>query len=104
MSLEGGRWPTWSHGGRRLTFVTPDGRVQETDISTGAPVPLGTPRTRFAVPTWRRSLFDDRGTGFEMVGDGERFLLRLSPTALAVSYVQHWRALLRRADSTSVQP
>ena len=104
VSLEGGRWPTWSHGGRRLTFVTPDGRVQETDISTGAPVPLGTPRTRFAVPTWRRSLFDDRGTGFEMVGDGERFLLRLSPTALAVSYVQHWRALLRRADSTSVQP
>jgi serine/threonine-protein kinase len=104
VSLEGGRWPTWSHGGRRLTFVTPDGRVQETGISTGPPVPLGTPRTRFAVPTWRRSLFDDRGTGFDMVGDGERFLLRMSPSALAVSYVQHWPTLLRRADSTSVQP
>jgi serine/threonine-protein kinase len=104
VSLEGGRWPTWSHGGRRLTFVTPDGRVQETELGSAPPVPLGTPRTRFAVPTWRRSLFDDRGTGFDMVGDGERFLLRVSPTALAVSYVQHWPTLLRRADSTKVQP
>jgi Tol biopolymer transport system component len=104
VSLEGGRWPTWSHGGRRLTFVTPDGRVQEADIGTGSPTAVSAPRTRFAVPTWRRSLFDDRGTGFGMVGDGERYLLRMSPTGLAVSYVQNWPTLLRRSDSTAVQP
>ena len=101
VSLEGGRWPAWSKAGRQLYFVTPDGRVQEVALASGAGGAAATLRTRFSIPSWRRSMFDDLGTGFAVVGDGQRFLVRVSPTGLAVAYVQHWRTLLRRADSAS---
>ena len=103
VSLEGARWPFWSHDGQRLTFLTPDGRVQEATLGTTAGAPTTTPRTKFAIPTWRRSTFDDRGTGFAVIGDGERYLVRVSPTGLAVVYMQNWPALLRRADAAAGQ-
>lgn len=96
VSREGGRWPAWTHAGRRLTFMTPDGRIQEATFD--GPGALGVPRTRFLVSFWRRSLFDDRGIGFAVVGDGERYIVRVSPSALAVAYVQHWPSLMRSAD------
>ena len=101
VSLEGGRWPNWASTGNRLWFVTPDGRVQEAAIAATTGSPTGSPHTRFSIPSWRRSTFDDRGTGFAVVGDGERFLARVSPTGLAVAYIQNWQAGLRRADSSS---
>jgi len=104
VSNEGARWPHWSNGGRLLTFLTPDGRVQEATIGTGLDAPIGTPRTRFAAPTWRRALFDDQGTGFAVVDDGERYIIRQSPSGVAVALVQHWPALLRRADSSRADP
>ncbi len=103
ISLEGGRWPAWTHGGRRLTYMTPDGRVQVADV-TASGGPSGTPRTLFSVPTWRRSTFDDNGTGFGVVGDGERFLVRQSATGLAVAYLQQWPTIFHRADSTTSRP
>ncbi|MEP6574535.1 MAG: hypothetical protein ABJD11_17670 [Gemmatimonadota bacterium] len=107
MSLQGGRWPAWAHGGRELIFLTPDGQVQRTTIDARQDGSIGAPRTLFVVPTWRRSLFDDPGSGFVVVGDGDRYMVRQSPSGLAVSYVQHWRTLLRHADSsasTSAKP
>jgi len=103
VSLDGGRWPTWSHRGRQLTFLTPDGRVQQAAIGVGPDGPIGTPRTLFLAPTWRRALFDDRGTGFGMLGDGERYLVRQSPSGLAVTYVQHWLTHLPQADSAGTE-
>ncbi|MEO8637256.1 MAG: protein kinase [Gemmatimonadales bacterium] len=103
VSLEGGRWPTWSHHGQLLSFLTPDGRVQQAAIGAGPDGAIGTPRTLFLVPTWRRALFDDRGTGFAMLGDGERYLVRQSPSGLAVTYVQHWQTQLRAADSAGTE-
>jgi hypothetical protein len=97
VSLEGGRWPFWTHGGSRLTFLTPDGRVQEASLDPGMVRPPGTPYTRFALPTWRRSDFDDFGTGFAVVGNGERYIVRKSPTSIAVAYVQNWPSLFRGA-------
>ncbi len=98
VSLEGGRWPAWVDGGRRVLFVTPDGRVQDVAVGAGA-TSSATPRTRFSIPTWRRSTFDDGGTGFAVVGDGERYIVRQSASALAVTYVQHWSALFHRAGT-----
>jgi serine/threonine-protein kinase len=100
VSREGGRWPFWTQGGRALTFLTPDGRVQEAAVGNGTDGGIGTPRTKFAAPTWRRSMFDDPGSGFAVMGDGERFIVRQSPSGLAVALVQHWPALVRHADST----
>ena len=100
VSLEGGRWPAWTHGGRRVTYLTPDGRVQAADIAASG-APDGTPRTLFSIPTWRRSTFDDNGTGLAVVGDGERYLVRQSATGLAVAYLQHWPMIFQGADSTA---
>jgi eukaryotic-like serine/threonine-protein kinase len=97
VSLEGGRWPFWTHGGSRLTFLTPDGRMQEASLDPGMAGPPGTPYTRFALPTWRRSDFDDVGTGFVVVGNGERYIVRKSPTSIAVAYVQNWPSLFQGA-------
>jgi hypothetical protein len=99
VSLDGGRWPAWTHGGRAVTYVTPDGRV-ETAAIAAAGTPVGKPRVLFAIPTWRRSTFDDNGTGLAVVGDGDRYLVRQSATSLAVAYLQHWPMLFQRADPT----
>jgi WD40 repeat protein len=98
VSLEGGRWPAWVRAGRALTYLTPDGRVQTAEISASG-TPVGKPRTLFSIPTWRRSTFDDNGTGLAVIGDGERYLVRQSATGLAVAYVQHWTTIFQRGDS-----
>ncbi len=100
VSLNGGRWPAWTRGGRAVTYVTPDGRVETADMSA-AGTPVGKPRVLFTIPTWRRSTFDDNGTGLAVVGDGDRYLVRQSSTGLAVAYLQHWPTLFQRADSTT---
>ena len=99
VSREGGRWPFWLHGGRTLTFLAPDGRVQEADAGSSPGASFGTPRTKFTAPTWRRPMFDDPGVGFVVVGDGERYIVRQSPSGLAIALVQHWPAMAR-PDST----
>jgi Tol biopolymer transport system component len=90
LSREGGRWPAWMSDGRRVVFMTPGGKVQE--VTVGDPSPTA-PRTLLTVQSWRRSTFDDRGVGFAVVGDGERYIVRQSPSGYAVAYVQHWAAL-----------
>jgi hypothetical protein len=99
VSTQGGRWPSWVHNGRSVTWLTPDGRVETADI-TASGTSAGRPRGLFSIPTWRRSTFDDNGTGLAVVGDGDRYLVRQSATGLAVAYLQHWPTLFQRADST----
>src|SRR5262249_16183512 len=67
VSVNGGRWPNWSSDGRRIVFMTPNGKVQEVPLD--AKGQIGVPRTLFTVQSWRRSTFDDRGVGFLVVGD-----------------------------------
>jgi hypothetical protein len=100
VSTQGGRWPSWVHNGRSVTWLTPDGRVETADI-TASGTSAGTPRVLFSIPTWRRSTFDDNGTGLAVVGDGARYLVRQSATGLAVTYLQHWPTLFQHADSTT---
>jgi Tol biopolymer transport system component len=91
LSAEGGRWPAWMSDGRRVVFMTPSGKVQEVTLS--GPTESTAPRTLFTVQNWRRSTFDDRGVGFALVGDGERYIVRQSPSGIAVAFVQNWKAL-----------
>jgi eukaryotic-like serine/threonine-protein kinase len=92
ISLDGGRWPAWTADGRRIVFMSPVGKVQEVTMNGGSP--SGAPRTLFIAQNWRRSTFDDRGVGFAVVGNGEHYIVRQSPSAYAVAYVQHWKTLL----------
>jgi len=94
VSLDGGRWPGWSDGGRGLYFMTPDGRIQKATIDGTSLV--GAAKTVMRVPEWRRNTFDDNGVGFAVIGDGEQFIVRRSPSAIGAAYVQNWRTLLPR--------
>jgi hypothetical protein len=71
--------------------MTPRGHIDEAAMNGS--VPAGSPRTVLAVPTWRRSTFDDHGAGLAVVGDGEWFVVRQSPSAVAVAYIQNWPSL-----------
>jgi len=92
VSLDGGRWPGWSDDGKALYFMTPDGRVQKAMLNGTTLV--GAATTVLNAPMWRRNTFDDFGVGFAVVGDGEYFIVRPSPTALGVAYIQNWRSLV----------
>ncbi|MDB4875276.1 MAG: protein kinase [Gemmatimonadetes bacterium] len=94
LSSDGGRWPAWTADGRRIVFMSPLGKVQEVTMTGTSP--NGAPRTVFTAQNWRRSTFDDRGAGFAVVGNGEHYIVRQSPSAYAVAYVQHWMSLLSR--------
>jgi Tol biopolymer transport system component len=94
VSNEGGRQPYWTTDGKRVVYITADGRVQE--VAMNGTAPSGNPHTRFSVPTWRRPLFDDGGTGFVMIGDAERFIIRQAVAEDALTFVQHWPAMLAR--------
>jgi Tol biopolymer transport system component len=94
VSLDGGRWPAWTADGRRIVFMSPVGKVQE--VTMNGRLTSGPPRTLFTAQNWRRSTFDDRGVGFAVVGNGEHYIVRQSPSAYAVAYVQHWMSLLSR--------
>jgi hypothetical protein len=100
VSIDGGRWPAWVGDGRHIAFVTPDGRVQEAAISTapGGPAPVA--HTLFTIPTWRRSLFEDGGVNFAVVPKGDRYIVRQSPSGMALAYVQHWPLIFGSADSS----
>ncbi len=93
VTTTGGRWPQWGSTGRTLYFLTSGGRANEVHFGADGGAP-GAERVLFAPPTWRRSIFNDNGTGFAVVGDGERFVVRQSPSAPHATFVQGWRALM----------
>jgi len=94
VSLDGGRWPAWTADGRQIVFMSPTGKVM--GVTTNNGLPSGAPRTIVTAQNWRRSTFDDRGVGFAVVGNGEHYIVRQSPSAYAVAYVQHWMSLVAR--------
>ena len=99
ISNAGGRWPRWGASNGLLYFLTPDGHVMVTSPSPNPMARAPEPRVLFRVSSARQGVFDDRATGFSMVGNGERFFLRQSPAAAALRLVRPWTHLLRRADS-----
>ncbi len=93
ISLEGGRWPAFTSDGHHVVYMSPSGTIFEASVN--GVTASGKPRTILTAPSWRRSTFHDRGVGFAMLGDEERFVVRQSPSGQAVTYVQHWRSPLR---------
>ena len=101
VSTGGGRWPRWGTTNRMLYFLSPDGQVMITPMTGNGTARTPEPRVLF-VSKGGRGVFADRGTGFTMSGDGERFFIRQSPSGSALTLVRPWTQLLRRADSARV--
>jgi hypothetical protein len=95
VSTDGGRLPRWRADGRELFFQTPDGRIMSAAVTPGATLRIETPRALFHAAAWSRQLFFDGGTSYDVSGDGQRFVLRMTPVGNAAVLVQNWRAKLR---------
>ncbi len=101
VSAGGGRWPRWGSTNGMLYFLSPDGQVIVAPISASTAERAAEPRVIFAVKGGR-VLFSDRGVGFAMLGNGERFFIRQSQSGTALTIARPWPQLLRRADSARV--
>ena len=86
-----------------LYFLSPDGRMMVARVSSTRAVTVDVPRVLFALGVNARSLFLDRGVGFTMLGNGERFFVRQSPSAVTLTMVRPWTRLIHRSDTTSAR-
>ncbi|MEP7347107.1 MAG: protein kinase, partial [Gemmatimonadaceae bacterium] len=102
VSASGGRWPRWGTTNGMLYFLSPDGHVMVTRMAGSGSARAPEPRVLFTVNKVGRDLFGDRGIGFAMTGDGQRFFIRQSPAGSALTIARPWTQLLRRADSARV--
>ncbi len=101
VSAGGGRWPRWSTANGMLYFLSPEGNVMITAVSSSDAARAPEPRVLFGTRDGR-AIFTDRGIGFTMTGDGTRFFIRQSPSGRALTIARPWTQLLRRADSARV--
>ena len=92
LSVNGGRWPRWTRGGREIVFLTGDDSIMSVSVdpSTGA-----AQLPRFVLRDHR--LAETRS--FDVSADGERFLMVLPvprPDAQPLTVVLNWFTELKR--------
>jgi hypothetical protein len=96
VSRGGATQPRWRRDGRELYYLGQDGRLTAVAVSTTG--------ARFSAGA-SRALFQSRVTGresnqfsqYDVTRDGTRFILSTdADTALPVTFVRNWRALLAR--------
>ncbi len=87
ISFHGGRSPSWSRDGRKLYYLTLDGRLMEIPIKTGAGVKAGKARFLFSIP--------GEESEYEVLGDG-KFLInqQAKPSAGPLTVLLNWTAVL----------
>ena len=73
VSSQGGQDAQWRADGKELFFLSPSGAMMAVDVTLGATIDLGTPRTLFPAVS-----FDNVPTGhnYAVSNDGQRFLVR----------------------------
>ncbi len=88
VSSGGGWWPRWTHDGRTLSYITPQG-LFEVDVRAGAGVTLSAPRSLFPYRTPITPLGPD---GFDVGKDGRLLLFEPVGASVArpIQVVLHW--------------
>ena len=96
VSRDGGRTPRWTHDGRELVFIAPDGRVMSAAITPGPELRSATPVEQFRAPGWSRNLFfETSGVPYDVSPDGARFVFRLpAASGAAAALLENWPALM----------
>jgi Tol biopolymer transport system component len=95
ISIQGGTEPQWRRDGKVLYYTDVPGMLHAVDVTLGASVDAGTPRTLFPV----QSTANGPGAwNYDVAGDGNRFLV--SPDAASakqreISVVLNWPATIR---------
>jgi hypothetical protein len=89
LSSEGGTAPTWAPNGRELFFVEGDQFAAVTLDGQGNPV--GRERVLFRAPTFEDLQFDSENPIYDVMPDGQHFILLLSPR---LSLPKHYDVVL----------
>jgi Tol biopolymer transport system component len=72
VSTSGGQQPSWSHDGKEIFFVSPDGHMMAAPVTTSASgITIGAPQPLFAAPVRLNSVSNQYAASF----DGQRFLV-----------------------------
>jgi len=94
ISTDGGAYPQWGAGGRKLFYASPDNRLMEVDLKlTADSVEPAAPRELFRLPG-----VDTGYSPYETTSDGRRFLVRATPehgAAQPLMVIINWSALLK---------
>ena len=95
ISNNGGGQAAWSHDGKELFYVAPDGKLMAVDVRGTSGFETGAPRALFETRLTRIAT----GRRYDISSDGQRFLmntvigeLRTNPITL----VQNWAAELKK--------
>jgi eukaryotic-like serine/threonine-protein kinase len=67
VSTSGGTYPRWRRDGRALFYLGADGTITQVEVNTNAGFQAGAVQTLFKLPA--------RVTGYDVTGDGKRFLV-----------------------------
>ncbi len=92
ISNAGGVEPKWTRGGREIVYAAFDGKVVSAEVDLGPRPRVGVPRPLFQLP-------EGTATGWDVSGDGERFLLNvpvIKSSAMPLSLVTNWTAGLKK--------
>ena len=94
VSAAGGFTPRWSHDGRELFYVAPDGVLTSVSISPpGVPIEVGAPKPLFPVRFGLTPL--GVSARYSVSKDG-RFLMRLASSDLTITVIINWFEQLKR--------
>ncbi len=87
----GAQQPKWASDGKEIVFEGPNYSMMAVDVNgSGAAFQMGAPKQLFTAPS---------NAGWDMTGDGKRFLMIVSPgqqTSTPITVVLNWQADLKR--------
>jgi hypothetical protein len=99
VSTSGGVQPRWSHNGKELFYLAPDGKMMAVPVKAGATFEAGTPETLFQTRTYGLALSATYSQQYDVTPDGQRFLLNVDVSdvnAAPLTVVLDWTAALQK--------
>ncbi len=94
----GARSPRWGANGRELYYQSADGGIMVVQVNAGADIVTTEPRLLFRAEGYARTMLFDRGTTFDVIPGGQRFILRLRESVGRAVLVQNWATRLDGAE------
>ena len=103
ISAPGGTNPRWSPDGKEIFFIDRNRRLMSVSFSGDVRVEVGAPRMLFAIDSWMPLLFSTWSDPFDVMPDGQRFVV-LKSSGAAGSVGSHLIVELgNRHDVTSAR-
>ena len=96
ISNSGGQRPCWRRDATELFYLTPDGDLVATVISTAPTLTVGKRETLFRAPI--DPTFTNFSQQYDVSVDGQRFLMVVPAVEIRrpVNVILNWQALLRK--------